>query len=62
MDKPFGVLSPGVFQGAVALFEDALGAPVVDIAGGEHGDALLTLKGVIQSQQLNECKVRSSTV
>ena len=38
MDEPFGVLSPGVLQGALALFEDALGASVVDIAGGEHGD------------------------
>ena len=30
MKELFGVWSPGVFQGAVALFEDALGASVVD--------------------------------
>jgi len=44
-------LSPGVFQGAVAVCEDAVGASVVDIAGGEHGDTGVSMLAVVPGEE-----------
>ena len=35
MNEAFRVVCPGVLQGALALFEDTLGAAVMDVAWGE---------------------------
>ena len=51
VDEPFGVLSPGILQGALALFEDALGASLVDIAGGEHGDTGVSMLVVVPGEE-----------
>ena len=51
MDEPYGILSPGVLPGALALFEDALGASVVDIAGGEHGDTGVSMLAVVPGEE-----------
>ena len=38
MNEPFRVFGPSFVPGALALFEDKLGAAVMDVAWGEHGD------------------------
>ena len=53
MNESFRVLRPRQVKGAFALLEDALGAAVMDVIGGEHRDCAMTVLGVV-TQGKNE--------
>ena len=44
-------MCPGVLQGALALFEDTLGAAVMDVAWGEHGDPGMSMLVVVPREE-----------
>ena len=41
----------GGFEGALALFQHRCGSTVVDIVGGEHGDAAVAMLGVVPREE-----------
>ena len=51
MNEAFRVVCPGVLQGTLALFEDLLGAAVMDVAGGEHGDTGVSMLVVVPGEE-----------
>ena len=51
MNESLRVLRPCRSQGAFALLEDALGAAVMDVTGGEHGDTAMTVLGVVPGKE-----------
>ena len=51
MNEAFRVVCPGVLQGALALFEDTLGAAVMDVAWGEHGDPGMSMLVVVPREE-----------
>ena len=51
MNEAFRVVCPGVLQGALALFEDTLGAAVMDVAWGEHGDPGMLMLVVVPREE-----------
>ena len=51
MNEAFRVVCPGVLQSALALFEDLLGAAVMDVAGGEHGDTGVAMLAVVPREE-----------
>ena len=51
MNEAFRVVCPGVLQGALALFEDTLGAAVMDVAWGEHGDPGMSMLLVVPREE-----------
>ena len=53
MNESLRMLRPCRSQGALALLEDALGAAVMDVIGGEHRDSAMTVLGVV-TQGKNE--------
>ena len=51
MNEAFRVVCPGVLQSALALFEDLLGAAVMNVAGGEHGDTGVAMLAVVPREE-----------
>ena len=51
MNEAFRVVCLGVLQGALALFEDTLGAAVMDVAWGEHGDPGMSMLVVVPREE-----------
>ena len=51
MDEPFRILRPGFLQGAMALFEHAIGVAAVDVAWGEHGDSGVPMFVVVPGKE-----------
>ena len=54
MNEAFRVVCPGVLQGALALFEDTLGAAVMDVAWGEHGDPGMSMLVVVPRKKVRQ--------
>ena len=51
MNEPFRVFGPSFVPGALALFEDTLGAAVMDVAWGEHGDPGMSMVVVVPREE-----------
>ena len=51
VNESFRVLRPCQAQGAFALLENARGAAVMDVIGGEHGDSAMTVLGVVPGEE-----------
>jgi len=49
--EAFRVLGPRCAQGALALFEDMLGAAVMDVIWGEHCDPAVAVFGVVPVEE-----------
>ena len=51
MNKSFWVLGPSQAKSALTALENALGAAVMDVIGGEHCDAGMTMLGVVPGEE-----------